>query len=127
MTATALTADKVDSRETRKQRAFFAKVRRGEAAYAVNLRKIAKHVSDLVDAFDPSDPHQIQQLEDELGVQLDRGQGDVHFGRPAGAGFAFAAALAAVSAISCAPFEGSGSMGSTSRTPLDTSVSMGRS
>ena len=66
MTATALTADKVDSRETRKQRAFFAKVRRGEAAYAVNLRKIAKHVSDLVDAFDPSDPHQIQQLEDAL-------------------------------------------------------------
>ena len=61
-----LTTDKVDKRETRKQRAFFAKVRRGEAAYAVNLRKIAKHVSDLVDAFDPSDPHQIQQLEDAL-------------------------------------------------------------
>lgn len=64
--ANNLTTDKVNARETRKQRAFFSKVRRGEAAYAVNLRKIAKHVEDLVRAFDPSVPEQVRQLEDAL-------------------------------------------------------------
>src|ERR1019366_5325789 len=66
MLTVATTHDKVDKRETRKQRAFFSKVRRGEAAYAVNLRKIAKHVEDLVRAFDPEDAEQIRQLEDAL-------------------------------------------------------------
>ncbi len=65
-TTRGLTTDKVDKRETRRQRLFFAKVRRGEAAYAVNLRKIAKHVEDIINAFDPNDAEQIQQLEDAL-------------------------------------------------------------
>ena len=64
--ARGITTDKVNTRETRKQRAFFSKVRRGEAAYAVNLRKIAKHVEDIVKAFNPDDPEQIRQLEDAL-------------------------------------------------------------
>ena len=59
----ALTVDKVNARETRKQRAFFSKVRRGEAAYAVNLRKIAKHIDDLTKSFDATDPEQVRQLE----------------------------------------------------------------
>lgn len=64
--ARGLTTDKVDSRETRRQREFFARVRRGEAAYAVNLRKIAKHIEDIIQAFDPDDPEQVRQLEDAL-------------------------------------------------------------
>ena len=61
-----LTTDRVDKRETRKQRAFFAKTRRGEAAYAVNLRKIAKNIEHLIAGFDPNDASQLQQLEDML-------------------------------------------------------------
>lgn len=61
-----LSADKVSARETRKQRTFFNKVRRGESAYAVNLRKIAKHVEDIIKAFDPEDISQVLQLEQSL-------------------------------------------------------------
>lgn len=65
-TTRAPTQDKVSARETRKQRAFFAKVRRAQGAYAVNLRKIAKHVEDLIKAFDPNDAGQIADLEAAL-------------------------------------------------------------
>ena len=60
--STFFAQDKV-RRETKKERAFFAKVNRSESAYAVNLRKIAKHVNDLVQAFDPTDKEQVRQLE----------------------------------------------------------------
>ena len=60
------TSDKVSARETKKQRAYFSKVRRGEVAYAVNLRKIAKHVEDLVKAFNPNDASELRQLEEAL-------------------------------------------------------------
>lgn len=66
MIFTTVTTDKFTPRETRKQRLFFNKVRRGEVAYAVNLRKIAKHIEDIVKAFDPTDKAQIAQLEQAL-------------------------------------------------------------
>ena len=62
----ASTQDKVSSRETRKQRAFFAKTRRAEGAYATNLRKVAKAVEDIVKMFDPTDAHQVNELEQTL-------------------------------------------------------------
>lgn len=61
----SLTADKVKP-ESKKERAAFSKVRKGESAYAVNLRKIAKHIGDLVDAFNPNDASQIKDLENAL-------------------------------------------------------------
>lgn len=66
MILATVTTDKFTPRETRKQRLFFNKVRRGEVAYAVNLRKIAKHIEDIVKAFDPTDKAQIAQLEQAL-------------------------------------------------------------
>ena len=60
------TTDKFGDRETRRQREFFSRVRRGEAAYSVNLRKIAQHVGDLVKAFDPTSPAQLRELENAL-------------------------------------------------------------
>jgi SPP1 gp7 family putative phage head morphogenesis protein len=55
--AEARRADRVNARrETRRQRDAFEKVRDSERDYARRLRKIASHVGDIVEAFDPEDP-----------------------------------------------------------------------
>jgi SPP1 gp7 family putative phage head morphogenesis protein len=53
-------------RETVKQRAAFAKVRRAEMSYARKLRKVARHVGELVRAFKPGSPEHMADLQDAL-------------------------------------------------------------
>lgn len=57
------THDKDDGRETRRQRTFFNRVRRGESAYAVNLRKIAQFIQHLVEGIDPYNASEMRELE----------------------------------------------------------------
>ncbi len=49
------TLDRVDRRETLRQRQAFARVRNAERAYGVQLRRVAQHVGDLVRGLLPED------------------------------------------------------------------------
>jgi SPP1 gp7 family putative phage head morphogenesis protein len=49
-------------RETKIQRARFAKTRYAEQAYAISLRKIARHCGEIIKAFPPLDPATLPEL-----------------------------------------------------------------
>jgi SPP1 gp7 family putative phage head morphogenesis protein len=53
-------------RQTQKERAAFERVRFAERQFAVQLRKIARHIGDLVQQFNPGDPQQLAQMVDIL-------------------------------------------------------------
>lgn len=53
-------------RETARQRQAFAYNRRAEAQYAVQLRKVAKQIGDLIGAFPPGDPAALPTLTEVL-------------------------------------------------------------
>lgn len=60
-----LTAD-APYRENAKERAAFERVRRAERQFAVQLRKIARHIGDIVSTFQVDDPQQIDQMTEML-------------------------------------------------------------
>lgn len=60
-------AQRYSARTLRREAAHFAKVRNAETQYAVKLRKIARHVGDIIRAFTPGDPAGVSQLQHILG------------------------------------------------------------
>ena len=61
-----LTHDRTEKRETKRERMAFAKVRLAERAYSTQLRQVAKHVADLIAAFNPLNAAQMAQLKQLL-------------------------------------------------------------
>jgi hypothetical protein len=53
-------------KQRRKDRNAFRFVRNAEHTYAMQLRKVARHVGDLVKAFDPKNPRAVARLIDML-------------------------------------------------------------
>ena len=53
-------------KENAKQRAAFEKVRLAERQFAVQLRKIAKHIQDIVLMYEPGDPQQVDEMVEVL-------------------------------------------------------------
>ncbi len=53
-------------RDTPTQKAYFAEVRRAEVDYARQLRKIARHVGDIINGFPPGDPASLESIERAL-------------------------------------------------------------
>jgi SPP1 gp7 family putative phage head morphogenesis protein len=56
------TFDKVGKSETRRERETFARVRNAERQYSVRLRQVARHIGDLVKAFNAGDIGQLDTL-----------------------------------------------------------------
>ena len=63
MSTSLITTDRDRRRDTRKQREAFQKVRDAERGYAAQLRKIARHVGDLIRGLDPTAPAAMSTLQ----------------------------------------------------------------
>lgn len=61
-----ITADRERRRDTQRFRETFSKVRNAERGYAAQLRKIAAHVGQLVEAIDPTNQGQVDEVADVL-------------------------------------------------------------
>lgn len=57
--------------ESRKEREAFARTRRAEFQYGIKLRKIAKHVGDIVNSFPPGDPAVLERIQGLLRAYAD--------------------------------------------------------
>lgn len=66
-----LRARVIDRKETAKERAAFARVRRAEKQYAVQLRKVARHVGDIIRTHKPLDASAIPSLKEALAKYAD--------------------------------------------------------
>jgi SPP1 gp7 family putative phage head morphogenesis protein len=67
MIQTYTTTDiKLTAAQRRREQAHFEKVRRAETTYAIQLRKIARHISDLINNFDLDEAVKIAQLQEIL-------------------------------------------------------------
>jgi len=53
-------------KETRREKAAFEKVRIAETRYSMRLRSLARHVGEIVAAFDPDDPEAVRKMRDVL-------------------------------------------------------------
>lgn len=62
LAARSTTDRRLTRRQIARERAYFEKVRLAERSYAVALRKIAKHVGDIVRGFTPGDESQLPEL-----------------------------------------------------------------
>jgi SPP1 gp7 family putative phage head morphogenesis protein len=60
--APILTTDREVRRETKHEASAWAKARRAEAFYARQLRKVARHVGEIIKAFTPGDPTVLPRL-----------------------------------------------------------------
>ncbi len=63
MSTSLITIDRDKRRDTRKQREVFQRVRNAERGYAAQLRKIARHVGDLIRGLDPTAPAAMSTLQ----------------------------------------------------------------
>jgi len=54
------------NRQKRREQAHWEKVRNAQTSYAIQLRKLARHVGELVSHYDPLTPQIIPQIEDLL-------------------------------------------------------------
>jgi len=66
-TGSHTTTDAWLSRRARaRAHAYFEKVRNAETSYAIQLRKIARHVGELIKSYDPFHPGSVSELQDIL-------------------------------------------------------------
>lgn len=56
-----------DKRESAKERAAFSRVRKAERQYGVQLRKVARHVGDIIKAHDPATSAGMAEIRTILG------------------------------------------------------------
>lgn len=56
-----------DKRESTKERAAFSRVRKAERQYGVQLRKVARHVGDIIKAHDPATSDGMAEIRTILG------------------------------------------------------------
>ena len=60
--ADGATFDKVGKPETRREREAFSRVRNAERQYTIRLRQVARHIGDLVKAFNAGDINELDTL-----------------------------------------------------------------
>jgi SPP1 gp7 family putative phage head morphogenesis protein len=58
-------------RRKRREEAYFQYVRRAELGYAVQLRKVARHVADLIFNYDALEPQELSELQNVLSLYAD--------------------------------------------------------